>query len=99
MLGAGFALAFAALRGPPLLRDPDLVGAALAGFVNPFSSGYALDAIFCWCVLTVWVIYEAKAKRIRHGWIAPVLGIVPGVATGFAVCLLLRRRQEADGKA
>lgn len=95
ILGGGFGAAFIALCVPPLLHDPDIVGAALAGFVNPFSSGYALDTICCWFVLTVWVVYEARALGMRHGWIAPLLGLVPGVATGFAFYLLLRSWQLA----
>lgn len=94
LLGGGFAVVFTVLCVPPLLENPDLLGAAMAGFVNPFSSGYALDTIMSWCVLTVWVVYEAKVKGIRHGWIAPVLGLAPGVATGFAFYLLLRLKQE-----
>ena len=93
LLGLGFAVAFGALCIPPLIDNPDLPGAFAAGFVNPYSSGYALDAICCWALLTVWVIYEARNHGIRHGWIAVLLGIVPGVATGFAVYLLLRLRQ------
>jgi len=94
LLAGGFAAAFGVLCVPPLIDNPDIVGAAMAGFVNPFSSGYALDAIFCWCVLTVWVIHEARTRQIRHGWVAVLLGLVPGVATGFAVYLLMRLRQE-----
>ncbi|WP_369010820.1 DUF2834 domain-containing protein [Klebsiella pneumoniae] len=33
-------------------------------------------------------------KGIRHGWVALLLGVVPGVATGFAVYLLIRLNQE-----
>ena len=95
MLGLGFALAFAVLCLPPLLENPDVLGAFAAGFVNPFASGYALDAIFCWALLTVWVIHEARSEGVRHGWIAVLLGIAPGVATGFAFYLLLRLRQPA----
>ena len=93
LLGAGFALAFCVIVIPPLLANPDIVGAFAAGFVNPYSSGYLLDVITCWCVLAAWVVYEARTEGIRHGWIALLLGIVPGVATGFAVYLLLRLRQ------
>lgn len=92
-LGAGFALAFCVMVVPPLLESGDVMGAFAAGFVNPYSSGYALDAIMCWCVLAVWVIYERKALSLRHGWIALLLGIAPGVATGFAFYLLLRTQQ------
>lgn len=96
-LGAGFAAAFGILVVPALIESGDIVGAFAAGFVNPFSSGYALDAIMCWCILAVWVIYEARAYGIRHGWLAVCLGVIPGVATGFAVYLLLRMKQmKAD---
>jgi hypothetical protein len=74
-------------------------GALAAGFVNPYAAGYAMDTICCWCVLTVWVIHEARAKGIRHGWIAVMLGLAPGVATGFAVYLLLRLSQEEKTQA
>lgn len=92
-LGSTFAVAFTAICVPPLLQSPDVIGALAGGFVNPFATGYSLDAICCWCVLAAWVGYEAKAHGIRHGWVALVLGVVPGVATGFAVYLLLRLRQ------
>ncbi len=92
-LGAGFAIVFGLLVLPPLLASGDILGAFAAGFVNPYASGYAMDAIFCWCVLAVWVIQEAREKSVRHGWLALVLGVAPGVATGFAVYLLLRERQ------
>lgn len=88
-------MALAVLCVPPLAAHPDLVGAIAAGFVNPYASGYALDAVCCWLVLAVWVVYEARARRIRHGWVALALGVVPGVTTGFAVYLLIRLKQEA----
>lgn len=96
LLGVGFAAAFTAICVPPLLRHPDVWGAAAAGFVNPFSSGYALDTIFSWCVLAVWVLYEAQTKGVRRGWVALLLGLVPGVATGWAAYLLLRLRQGEE---
>lgn len=93
LLGVGFAVVFSVLCIPPLLENPDLIAAFAAGFVNPFSSGYALDAIFCWALLSVWVIHEARRDGIRHGWVAVLLGIVPGVATGLAAYLLIRLHQ------
>ena len=92
-ISCGFTIALAVLCVPPLIENPDLIGAVTAGFVNPYASGYALDAICCWCVLAVWVIHEARTRRIRHGWLALLLGVVPGVAVGFAVYLLLRLKQ------
>lgn len=93
-IAAAFSLAFGVLVVPPLLQSGDVLGAFAAGFVNPYASGYALDAIACWCVLTVWVIYEARHKGIKLGWVAVLLGVAPGVATGWAVYLLLRLKQE-----
>lgn len=93
MLGLGFAVAFTVLCVPPLMQDPDLIGAFAAGFVNPYASGYALDAILCWVILAVWITYEARTQAVKYGWIALLLGVVPGVATGFAAYLLLRLRQ------
>lgn len=93
LLAVGFAAAFTVIVVPPLLQSGDIVGAFAAGFVNPYSSGYALDTILCAAVLAVWVIYEAKALGIERGWIALVLCVAPGVATGFAVYLLLRMNQ------
>ena len=94
LLALGFAAAFAYLCVPPLIDNPDIWGALMAGFVNPYASGYATDAIMCWWVLTVWVIYEAKNSGIKHGWVAVLLGVAPGVATGFAAYLLIRLKQQ-----
>jgi len=96
LLGAGFAVALIILCVPPMVAHPDLLGAITAGFVNPYASAYALDAVCCWFVLAVWVIYEARTKRIRHGWVALALGVVPGVTTGLAVYLLIRLRQDSE---
>lgn len=92
-LGAGFAIVFVVIVVPPLIDSRDIIAAFAAGFVNPYSTGYSLDVIFCWLVLAVWVLYEARTTSIRYGWIALVIGIVPGVATGFAVYLLMRLKQ------
>lgn len=94
VLASGFMVLFAVVVLPPLLASGDVPGAFAAGFVNPYAAGYALDAITCWLVLAVWVIYEAKTRHVRYGWVALLLGVVPGVATGFAVYLLLRMRHE-----
>lgn len=94
LLAVAFAVAFALVCIPPFVENPDIVAAFAGGFVNPFASGYAIDIFFTWAVLAVWVMYEAKVKGIRHGWVALLLGVVPGVATGFAVYLLIRLKQE-----
>lgn len=97
LLALGFAGAFCVIVMPAVLQErPGLLAAFAAGFVNPYAAGYALDAILCWCVLAVWVLHERHVAGVRHGWIALLLGVVPGVATGFAVYLLLRQRQLAD---
>lgn len=94
-IGLGFALFFLGTVVPPLVRHPDIVGAFGAGFVNPYASGYAMDAIACWGILTAWVLHEARTTDIRYGWVAILLGIAPGVATGFGFYLLLRMRYRA----
>lgn len=97
VLAAAFTAAFVVICIPPFLGNPDIVGAFAGGFVNPYASGYALDIFFTWGILAAWVMYEATAKGIRHGWVALVLGAVPGVAVGFAFYLLLRLKQERAG--
>ncbi|EPG67024.1 DUF2834 domain-containing protein [Leptospira wolffii] len=89
-----FTISLAYLVTPPLSENFDLVGAFGGGFVNPFSSGYALDVIFTWCALAIWVLYEAKVKGIKNGWIALVLGVVPGVAAGLVFYIILREKQR-----
>ncbi|WP_296679188.1 DUF2834 domain-containing protein [Novosphingobium sp.] len=88
-----FTALFAMWCIPPLIADPDVVGAFAAGFVNPYASGYAADTLACWVILTAWIVYERQTLGLRHGWVCAVLGIVPGVAVGFAFYLLLRMRQ------
>ena len=94
-IGAVFAIAFCVIVVPPLGESGDVIGALAAGFVNPFASGYSLDVISCAVILCVWIVYERRALGIRHGWIAIVLSLAPGVATGFAVYLVLRSRHLA----
>lgn len=90
---AVFLLIFLFIVTPPVLESGDLVGAFAAGFVNPYASGYSSDVLACWVILAAWIAYDAKAHGIRHGWICALLGIIPGVAVGFALYLLLRMRQ------
>ncbi|WP_353254415.1 DUF2834 domain-containing protein [Salinisphaera sp. PC39] len=72
------------------------MGAFAAGFVNPYASGYSTDVLFCWAILAAWVAYEAKKYSVRNGWVCLLLGIVPGVAVGFAMYLLLRAKQVGE---
>lgn len=78
---------------PPLLAEPDVIGAFAAGFVNPYSSGYSTDVIVCWCILALWIVHEARVHGVQYGWVCLLLGLVPGVAVGFAAYLLIRGRQ------
>ncbi|HEX4878891.1 MAG TPA: DUF2834 domain-containing protein [Limnobacter sp.] len=91
-----FAVFFVWVVIPPLLDNPDVWGAFAAGFVNPYASGYATDVIVCWLILAAWVWYEAKAHAVRHGWVCLLLGLVPGVAVGFALYLLVRAKQVRE---
>lgn len=86
-----FTLIFSVMVIPPLIKNPDIIGAFAAGFVNPYSSGYAIDVFCCWAILFLWVIYELP--KVKYGWVCLILGIIPGVAVGFALYLLLRMRQ------
>ena len=97
-VGIGFALFFFASVIPPLLENPDLIGAITAGFVNPYAAGYATDAIACWFVLAIWVIYDASNHGVKHGWLCLLLGVVPGVAAGFALYLIVRDKQLRESQ-
>lgn len=86
-----FTVIFCIVVVPPLIENPDIIGALLEGFVNPYASGYATDVFCCWAILLVWVIYESP--KVKYGWICLLLGFIPGVAVGLAVYLLLRTNQ------
>jgi hypothetical protein len=87
---------FAWIVLPALFENPDIWSAFAAGFVNPYSSGYSMDVLVCWAVLAAWILYEARTYSVRKGWVCLLLGIVPGVAVGFALYLLLRARQVTE---
>ena len=70
-----------------------IIGAFAAGFVNPYASGYSSDVVACWLIMAIWVIYEATSKAVRHGWICLLLGVIPGVAVGFSLYLVVRSVQ------
>lgn len=78
---------------PAALDQGDIIKAFAAGFVNPFASGYAMDAIACGLILFFWILFEAKQYGIRHGWICIILSVIPGVAVGLALYLLMRHKQ------
>lgn len=94
IIGIGFAAFFFISLGPLLIENPDVLAAFKAGYVNPYSSGFASDAICCWLVLAAWVIYEKFEKGIKYGWVALIIGLVPGVATAFALYLIMRMKQS-----
>lgn len=93
LLFAGF---FMGVVLPPLLDNPDVLGAFMAGFVNPYSSGYSFDVIVTWFILAAWVLYESPT--VRHGWVCLILGVVPGVAVGLAAYLILRESRFGQRK-
>lgn len=93
IIGIGFAAFFFITIGPLIIDHPNIIDAFKAGYVNPYASGFSTDAIACWMVLAAWVVYEKAEKGIKHGWIALLLGLVPGVATGFAFYLIARSKQ------
>ena len=97
-IAVAFAFFFFATIGPLLIENPNIVEAFKAGFVNPYSTGFSTDAVTCWLVLAVWIVYEKATKGIKWGWFALLLALVPGVATGFAVYLVLRSFQLKDAE-
>lgn len=88
-----FTIFFLLVVVPPFIENPDVWGAFAAGFVNPFASGFSTDVLVSWGILASWIVHEARAYSVRFGWVCLILGIVPGVAVGFAVYLLVRARQ------
>lgn len=92
LVALAFTAIFISTVVPALLADGDPIAAAMAGFVNPYASGYAWDAILCWVILTLWILYERHTLGIKQGWICILLGLVPGVAVGFGLYLILRTR-------
>ncbi len=92
LVALAFTAIFISTVVPALLAGGDPVAAAMVVFVNPYTSVYAWDAILCWVILTLWILYECHALGIRQGWIYILLGLVLGVAVGFGFYLILRTR-------
>lgn len=92
-VGLAFAAFFCVTIIPELIAEPAVIAAFAAGFVNPYAAGYSTDVILCWVILTLWVVYERAQFGVRGGWICVLLGIVPGVAVGFALYLVMRLSQ------
>ncbi len=99
LVALAFTIVFCIVVIPPFIENPDIVAALKAGFVNPYSSGYSTDVLCCWVILLIWICYEYP--KVKYGWVALVLGFVPGVAFGFALYLYLRTSQlvEANNAA
>ena len=96
VVSLAFAVFFSVVVIPPLIDDPDILGAFGAGFVNPYASGYSADVIACWVILAIWIVFEATSLSVKHGWLCLVVGVVPGVAVGFAAYLVLRFNQIVE---
>lgn len=92
LVALAFTIIFAVIVMPAVIADADPIAGALAGFVNPYASGYAWDTILCWVILSLWIVYERRAHGVPKGWICILLGLVPGVAVGFGCYLILRTR-------
>lgn len=91
-----FTVLFLAIPTPALVDDRPggLIDAFFgASFVNPFAAGYSLDVWATGVALLTWIVYEWRALGVRRGWIAVILGFVPGVAVGFVAYLLIREPQ------
>lgn len=98
-LGVAFAVCFAVVVVPALAAEPDVPAAFAAGFVNPFAAGYSLDVLAVYGILVALVVRDRRVDGVRGGWVALVLGIVPGVAVGLAWYLLVRARHAAPTPA
>jgi len=94
LIAAAFTVAVAVVVAPPLVEDDlGVVQAFRDAFANPYASGFAIDTLFTFAVLCVWVVYEAQRRGVRRGWIALVVCLVPGVAAGLATYLLIRHQK------
>jgi hypothetical protein len=56
-IAVAFTGVFCVIVVPPLIDEPDILGAFGAGFVNPYASGYSADVIACFLVwYPVWLL-------------------------------------------
>jgi len=85
----------------PRCREPDIVGAFAAGFVN-LCSGYSSVYWRVGDILAAWMLMKRRPLKIRRGWSArPLLGIIPGVSGrpgALSVCAM-RRCKRGRSKA
>ena len=70
----------------------DVVRAFDQAFINPYATGFAIDAFSTYAILIAWVVYEARYRDVRQGWVAVALGLLLSVALGLALYLLIRNR-------
>lgn len=91
MVALVFTIIFIVVVIPPFIESPNILAAFKAGFVNPFAAGYSFDVFCCWFILLFWVLYDYP--KVKYGWVSLIIGVIPGVAVGFAVYLLLRTSQ------
>lgn len=91
IVGIIFTIKFCVLIIPPFLENPDFGAAFGAGFVNPYAAGYSYDVMCCYIILLIWVVYEMP--KIKYGWVCLILGIIPGVALGIALYIIMRTTQ------
>ena len=82
---------------PPIIENPDIVNVLKSGFVNPYASTYSVDLIVCWIILILWIIREKASFGVRNGWICIPIGLILGVAVGFALYLLIRGTASPQG--
>ena len=93
VIGIAFTLAFCIIVVPAFLKNSNLYDAFMAGFVNPFAAGFALDVIACWLILCVWMLHERR-EGMRYWWVVILLGIVPGVAAALSAYLFFRLNHD-----
>ena len=84
---------------PPLIAEPDVVGAFAANFVNPYAAGYSTDVLLCWVALAVWVVHEASAYGVRHGWVCLLVGVAasPWASVPISCCAAIRCSKRRFG--
>ena len=95
-LAALFTVLFVVIIGPEVRDGLGLGEVGDDMFANSSASGVSTDVLLTYAVLALWVVYEAATKKVRRGWIALVLGAVPGVTVGLAAYLLIRMRQVKE---
>lgn len=94
LFAAIFLAVFIFYVSPNALADGDIIGSFAAGFVNPYATGYSIDVIMCWFIMSAWILYERQQYGYKYGYLCIALGMMPGAAVGFALYLYLRMKQQ-----